>query len=322
MTFRIGILGAARVATYAVIAAAKDVDGVDVAGVASRDLAKAKAYADEHNIPRAFAGYQAIIDDPDIDAIYVALPPAYHAKWSIAAAEAGKPVLCEKPFTLDPAEVEAIIAAEARTGKLIMEAQHSHYHPLAARMREILRTGILGNIHTAKAVFNAPLVNTPGEHRFIEEMGGGALWDLGVYPAYWIRSALNEEPAVISAAQKYHSGGADISTQAALKTPSGVIAELYCDMQSEAVEASFEVTGDRGSLYVENPVSPQSGHDLMLIVDGLESHEQYGSRPSFSYQLEAFRDAVITGGDVPTRGYDSLATINLLHAIRVKAKGI
>ncbi|NJM49789.1 MAG: Gfo/Idh/MocA family oxidoreductase [Sphingomonadales bacterium] len=142
---RIGILGAARVAVYAMIEAAHGVDGVEVAAVASRDLAKAQTYAQNHGIGRAIGGYQALIDDPDIDAVYVALPPDAHAHWSIAAAEAGKPVLCEKPFTLDPAQVQEIIAAEARTGMLIMEAQHSHYHPYRRGCGTLLAAPRWGN---------------------------------------------------------------------------------------------------------------------------------------------------------------------------------
>ncbi len=105
MTLRIGILGAARVATYAMIAAARDVDGVEVTAVAARDPERAEAYASEHKIPKTYQDYQAIIEASDIDAVYNALPPNLHAQWSIAAVDAGKPVLCEKPFALTVADV-------------------------------------------------------------------------------------------------------------------------------------------------------------------------------------------------------------------------
>jgi predicted dehydrogenase len=318
---RIGILGAARVAVYAMIEAARDVEGVEVTAVASRSLAKAQAYAAAHGIERSIEGYQALIDDPDIDAVYVALPPDVHARWSIAAAEAGKPVLCEKPFTLDPAEVEAIIAAEERTGQLIMEAQHSHYHPLAARMRDIVGGDMLGELQHIEAFFAADLAEAPGEHRFIEAMGGGALWDLGVYTAYWIRSASGAEPVVVSASEKRHAGGADIATIAGLQLPSGATATLNCNMQAEGVTARVIAQGSKGRLTVNNPLNPQKGHSLILELDGQEAvTEQFTLRPTFSYQLEAFRDAVIDGRPVTTRGEDSLKTIKLLDAIRSKAR--
>jgi predicted dehydrogenase len=320
MTLRIGILGAARVAVYAMIAAAKDVDGVVVAGIAARDGARARAYAQTHGIPLWFEGYDAIIASPDIDAIYVALPPDVHAKWSIAAAEAGKPVLCEKPFTLDPAEVEAIIAAEARTGQIIAEAQHSHYHPLADRMRQIVQGKTLGKLTRIDAVFDVPIPDVVGEHRYIEAMGGGALWDLGLYAAYWIRSVTGEEPIVVSATERRHPDGANLATTAQLKLPSGAHAELVCDMEAP-LSVRFRAEGENGTLDVTNPLAPQHGHSLVLTdKSGVTTTEQFPLRPSFSYQLEAFRDAVMHGKAMPTRGKDSLATIRLLSAIRDAAR--
>jgi predicted dehydrogenase len=315
MTLRIGILGAARVATYAMIDAAKEIEGMEVAGVASRDLVKAQSYANEHGIARAFEGYQAIIDDPNIDCIYNALPPHLHAKWSIAALEAGKPVLCEKPFALNISDVEAMLDAEARTGKLLMEAQHSHYHPLAARMREIVQGGELGTLAHVAARFAAPIQGYPDDIRFIPEVGGGGLWDLGVYPAYWIRSATGEEPMLLSAHQKLADTGADLTTEARMTLPSGTTAELSSDMAAE-LEVWFRAEGTKGVLEVLNPLAPQRGHRLKLKIDGVESVEEFTRRPTYAYQLEAFRDAVLHGTPVPTRGEDSLATIRLLSAIQ------
>ncbi|MFC4290862.1 Gfo/Idh/MocA family protein [Sphingorhabdus arenilitoris] len=318
---RIGILGAARVATYAMIEAARDVGGVEVAAIASRSLTKAQEYAAAHGIARSVEGYEALIRDPDIDAVYVALPPDVHAHWSIAAAEAGKPVLCEKPFTLDPLQVEAIIAAEARTGMLIMEAQHSHYHPMAARMRDIVRGGMLGELHHIEALFEADLDESPGEHRFIEAMGGGALWDLGVYTAYWIRSMSGAEPVVLSACETRHAGGADLATSAQMQLPCGASASLSCNMQAGGVAARLIARGSNGTLTVNNPLNPQKGHSLILELNGQDAvTEQFTMRPTFSYQLEAFRDAVLHGNPVATRGEDSLKTIQLLDAIRAKAR--
>jgi predicted dehydrogenase len=315
MTLRIGILGAARVATYAMIDAAKEIEGMEVAGVASRDLVKAQSYANEHGIARAFEGYQAIIDDPNIDCIYNALPPHLHAKWSIAALEAGKPVLCEKPFALNISDVEAMLDAEARTGKLLMEAQHSHYHPLAARMRDIVQGGELGTLAHVAARFAAPIQGYPDDIRFIPEVGGGGLWDLGVYPAYWMRSATGEEPMLLSAHQKLADTGADLMTEARMTLPSGATAELSSDMAAE-LEVWFRAEGTKGVLEVLNPLAPQREHRLKLNIDGVESVEEFTRRPTYAYQLEAFRDAVLHGTSVPTRGEDSLATIRLLSAIQ------
>ena len=319
MSLRIGILGAARVATYAMIAPAREVEGVEVAAVAARDPERARAYAAEHGIPATCANYDALIAAPDIDAIYNALPPNLHARWSVAALEAGKPVLCEKPFTLSLADTDAMLAAEARTGTLLMEAQHSHYHPISARMRQIAHSGMLGDIVHVEGRFTADLPYAPDELRFMPDVGGGALWDLGVYPTYWIRSVLREEPQVVSATQRLHAGGADVATEAQLVTPSGITATMACDMNARDFAASLTITGSRGRLHVRNLLAPQLGHALTLTVDAVTTEEQFPLRPTYAYQLEAFRDALATGVPPATRGANTRATVALLNAIRDKA---
>jgi predicted dehydrogenase len=320
VTLRIGILGAARVATYAMIDAARAIDGVEVQAVAARDPGRASVYAAELGIAKVYPDYQALIEADDVDAVYVALPPNLHARWSIAAVEAGKPVLCEKPFALLMADVEAMLAAETRTGVLIMEAQHSHYHPLSARMREIIRSGQLGAISSFAASFVAPLNLPDDDLRMIGDVGGGALWDLGVYPAYWIRSAFGEEPVVLSAKQKLNGQGADLHTSARLQLPSGAIGTLECNLAAEKFGVWFNATGSLGSLQVRNPLSPQNGHALTVQVDGNPVEEQFSTKSTYAFQLEAFRDNVLDGVPVPTRGDDSLNTIRLLSAIRDTAK--
>ncbi len=315
MSLRIGILGAARVATYAVIDAARTVEGVVVHGVAARDPERARIYAAEHGISRVYENYQAIIDAPDVDAVYNALPPNLHRTWSIAALEAGKPVLCEKPFALCVQDVMVMLEAEQRTGRLLMEAQHSHYHPLNARVREIMRSGILGKIKTAAAHFSVTVKQSPGEIRYSPDVGGGALWDLGVYPAYWLRSAFGEEPEIISASQILADTGADIETRAELRFPSCSSVSLSCAMHGDFA-AWLKVEGDIGSLTVMNPLAPQSGHSLILTIAGTVTEESYTKKSTYAFQLEAFRDAVVGNGAVPTRGKDSLATMILLENIQ------
>lgn len=322
MTLRIGILGAARVATYAMIAAGRDVAGVTVAGVASRDRERAQLYAAQHGIPAVFDSYDALIESPDIDAVYNALPPNLHARWSVAAVEAGKPVLCEKPFALSLADVDAMLDAERRTGCLIMEAQHTHYHPMNIRVRDVVRSGMIGDLVHAAARFDAPVEEKPGELRYDPDVGGGALWDLGVYPAYWIRMLTDESWSVMSATQRLHASGADVSTTAELRTASGATASLDCNMQSE-LTALLKVTGSRGTLNVTNPLAPHSPHYLPrfeLTVDGKTTEESFPTRATYAYQLDAFRDAVLDGAPVATRGADSRKTVALMTAIRDAAR--
>ena len=315
MTLRIAILGAARVATYAMIAAANEVDGVTVQAVAARDPDRAKAYAIEHGIPQTYPDYQTLIGASDVDAVYVALPPNLHARWSVAALEAGKPVLCEKPFALSSKDVEAMLAAEGKAGKLLMEAQHSHYHPLSAQMREIVQSGVLGKLNRVEAAFDAPVGKDEGEIRYLPDVGGGALWDLGVYSLHWARSSLGEALTAKSARQRLHSGGADIETQAELISASGIPVSLSCNMDAP-VRAMARFIGEDGILTVQNPLAPQHGHSFTIATNSDERQEEFPLKSSYAYQLEAFRDAVLSGGTVPTRGEDSLVALRLLEDIR------
>ena len=318
MTLRIGILGAARVAIYAMIAAAKDVDGVEVVAVASRDLERAKAYAAEHGIPNVYADYQSLIEADNVDLVYNALPPNLHAQWSIAAVKACKPVLCEKPFALRVEDVEAMLAAEARTGALIMEAQHTYYHPRHARIREIVQNGLLGKIRDISAQFDVPIPQTPGEIRWDGAVGGGALWDLGVYPAFWLRATMGEEPRLVSAAHALNDRGADIWTDATFTFTSGATGSINCSME-RPFAAWLKVEGECGSLFVNNPLSSPIEQALTLEIGGEIINENFTVRPTYSFQLEAFRDAVLGGAPPHTRGTDSLATISLLQDIRAMA---
>lgn len=322
MSLRIGILGAARVATYAMIDAARAVDGITVQGVAARDPARARAYAAEHGIPRTYPDYQALIDADDIDAVYVALPPNLHAHWSIAALAAGKPVLCEKPFALSVADAEAMIAAEVQHGGLLMEAQHSHYHPLSAHMRDLVQSGALGQIEEVETEFCAPVPIKPGEIRYDRAVGGGALWDLGVYPAYWAASALREALSVTGASQIFVGGdpeAADRATTATLSTAKGARILLYCSLAGPFI-ARIRFVGINGWLQVDNPLAPHKGHDYRWDIGGGEQRLQFAAPSTYAGQLAAFREAVLFGTPVPTRGDTSLAGVRLLAAIDALAR--
>jgi predicted dehydrogenase len=323
MTLRIGILGAARVATYAMVGAARDITGVTVQAVAARDPARARAYADEHGIAQVFPDYQALIDADTVDAVYVALPPNVHARWSIAALAAGKPVLCEKPFALSLADAEAMVAAETALGGLVIEAQHSHYHPLSAFMRDMVQSGDLGTITAVEAIFCGPVPATPGELRFDRTLGGGALWDLGIYPAYWARSALAEVLTPLTASQRWVDDdperGADIATDAVLQSASGARIILRCAMNAPLV-ANIKFTGSRGWLDIRNPLAPQRGHSCRWETGGQIRETSFDAPTTYAAQLAQFRDAVQHGDPVPTRGADTLATMRLLAAIDTLAR--
>ena len=197
-TVRIGILGAARIAPGGMIKPARNNPEAEVRAVAARDRSRAEAFASKHGIPTVHDSYAALLADPEIDAIYNPLPNGLHAEWTIAALEAGKHVLCEKPFTANATEAEAVAAVAARTGLVVMEAFHYRYHPLAQRMREIVESGELGTIRRVETALCFPLPKF-SDIRYQYDLAGGATMDVGSYTVHLARLLGCEEPEVRSA---------------------------------------------------------------------------------------------------------------------------
>src|SRR6478672_109632 len=183
---RIGILGAARIAPAAVIKPAQKVGDAMIGAVAARDRGRADAFASKHGIPRVHGSYADLIADPDIDAVYNPLPNGLHAEWTVAALEAGKHVLCEKPFTANAKEAEDVAAVADRTGRVVMEAFHWRYHPLAQRIVDIIDSGELGTVQRIETALCFPLPKF-SDIRYQYALAGGALMDVGTYAVHMAR---------------------------------------------------------------------------------------------------------------------------------------
>ena len=186
--------------------------------VAARDRSRAEAFASKHGIPKVCDSYAALIADPDVDAIYNPLPNGLHAEWTIAALEAGKHVLCEKPFTANAKEAEAVAAVATRTGLVVMEAFHYRYHPLARRMREIVESGELGTIRRVETALCFPLPKF-SDIRYQYDLAGGATMDVGTYTVHMARLLGCEEPEVVSATAKLRTPDVDRAMRAELSVP-------------------------------------------------------------------------------------------------------
>jgi predicted dehydrogenase len=318
-TVRIGILGAARIAPSAVIKPARNVSDAVVAAIAARDRTRADAFASKHGIPTVHDSYAALLADPDIDAIYNPLPNGLHAEWTIAALEAGKHVLCEKPFTANAQEAEAVAAVAARTGLVVMEAFHYRYHPLATRMREIVESGELGAIRRVETALCFPLPKF-SDIRYQYDLAGGATMDVGTYTVHMARLLGCEEPEVVSAEAKLQSPNVDRAMRAELRFPSGHTGRITCSMWSKWILQTYaRVIGDRGELHVINPTTPQLWHRMRVKSDGRTRTEKSSRRPTYEYQLEAFCAAVLRGEPTLTPPADSIANMRVLDAIYVAA---
>ena len=316
---RIGILGAARIAPSAVIRPARNVAEAVVGAVVARDRTRAEAFASKHGIPKVCDSYAALVADPELDAIYNPLPNGLHAEWTIAALEAGQHVLCEKPFTANAKEAEAVAAVAQRTGLVVMEAFHYRYHPLAQRMREIVDSGELGTTRRVETALCFPLPKF-SDIRYQYDLAGGATMDVGTYTVHMARLLGREEPAVVGAEAKLRTPDVDRAMRAELAFPGGHTGRITCSMWSKwVIQAYARVIGERGELHVINPTSPQLWHRLRVKSGGATRTEKFSRRPTYEFQLEAFCAAVLRGEPTLTPPADSIANMRVLDAIYVAA---
>lgn len=321
---RIGILGASKIAPIAVIAPAKDNPSVRVQAVAARDIDRAKAFAARHGIKEAYGSYAEVLADPNIDLVYNSLPPKHHLEWTLRALQAGKHVLLEKPSCMNAAEAQTMVLAAQAAGRRLIEAFHYRYHPMFVRLLEIVRSE-LGVLRSAEAVFEVPIPKADGEIRYDPGLGGGALMDLGCYPIHWLRNVSNAEPVVVDARQELDDGGADHSTKAQLRFPSGLEASIACSMRPSGGRpmAALKIVGTDGELMALNPLAPQYGHLLTWKRNGgPERQETLTQRSTYEFQLEAVVSAIEKGISTPTEGQDIVATMRAIDEVKaVSGKG-
>jgi predicted dehydrogenase len=316
---RIGCLGAAKIAPNALVKPARNVDGVEVTAIAARDRRRAHEFADKHGIPNVHATYDDVVEDPDIDAVYIPLPNGLHAEWMRKALEHGKHVLCEKPFTSNAAQAESIrdLAAQQHPDLVVMEAFHMRYHPLAQRMVDIVQGGELGEVRHLDASFCFPLF-ARHDIRWQLDLAGGALMDAGCYAIHMVRhmaGADGDEPTVTHAEAKLRSPGVDRWIRADLRWPDGRTGRVTASMWSANVlRLAAHATGDRGTMRVLNPLAPHLFN--RLGVTGRRP-ERVKGESTYTHQLRAFADAVTNGTPTATRTppADSVANMRVIDAV-------
>jgi predicted dehydrogenase len=312
---RIGILGAASIAPLALIQPARANPRVEVAAVAARDAEKARRFAARHGVPRVHKSYEALLADPQLEAIYNPLPNSHHGLWTQRALAAGKHVLCEKPFTANAAEAERVADAARASGLVVMEAFHWRYHPLAARLLEIVASGELGDVQRVEARLCAPLIK-PGDIRYRSELAGGAAMDMGCYCVSIVRTLAGAEPRVVSARARLSSPGVDRAMEAELAFPGGASGRVVCSMFSwRLLGVSARVSGTRGELRVINPIAPQFFHRVSVRSAGGKRSERAKDGTSYGHQLEAFARAVRDGAAFPTTADDAVKNMAVIDAI-------
>jgi predicted dehydrogenase len=312
---RIGILGAARIAPSALINPAKGNADVVVAAVAARDASRAQAFAAKHDIAGVHEGYESLIADPEIDAVYNPLPNGLHGRWTRAALAAGKHVLCEKPFTANAAEAREIAELAAQSDRVVMEAFHYRYHPLTLRVEQIIASGELGKLKRVEAALCFPLPKF-SDIRYNYSLAGGATMDAGSYPVHMVRTFGGSTPEVVSAHAKLRDPQIDRAMTAELRFAGGHSGRVRCSMwSSNVLQISARVVGDHGELRVLNPVMPHYFHRLSVRSADGKRVERFSRRASYAYQLDAFAAAVLRGEPVKTTPQDAVENMTVIDAI-------
>jgi predicted dehydrogenase len=310
-----GIISTAHI-NRLVLAGARESDQVDVAAVASRDQARAEAYARENGIERAYGSYEALLADPDLDAVYISLPNSLHVEWSIRALEAGKHVLCEKPFDRRPEQVERAFDAADRAGRLLTEAFMYRHSPQTARVKELVESGAIGRLRLVRSAFSFSLGDAENV-RLAADLDGGALMDVGCYCVSGSR-LLAGEPETVYGEQVAGAGGVDLLFTGTMRFPGDVLAQFDCGFVLPGRD-ELEVVGDEGSLVLDDPWHARTPVIELRREDGVE---EVTLERVDSYRLELENlSAAIEGRAEPLLGReDAVGQARAIEALYRSAK--
>jgi predicted dehydrogenase len=290
MTLRLGLLSTANI-NAKLLGGVRAAEGVEVVAVGSRDAGRAEAYAAQHGLARAHGSYEALLADPEVDAVYVPLPNALHVPWSIRALQAGKHVLAEKPLSRRPEEVQAAFDAAEHANRVLAEGFMWRHHPQALRLRELVRDRAVGPVRLIRASFSFDIfgMDKPDDVRLQAALDGGGLMDVGCYCVSAMRF-LAGEPERVSGRQITRSG-VDVRFTGTLGFAGGALGVFDCGLDMVA-QASLEVVGEAGSLYLADPWHSRAPGIELRRPDGSVERIEIAAADPYACELEDFAAAV------------------------------
>ncbi|MGD0389673.1 MAG: Gfo/Idh/MocA family oxidoreductase [Tepidisphaeraceae bacterium] len=259
---RWGILGTGNIAGQFTAGLKTSQRGL-AAAVGSRNPQTARAFAKTHDLGRALGGYEALIADAEIDAVYNSLPNSLHADWTIRALEAGKHVLCEKPLAMNAAEAVRMFDAAQKSGRVLAEAFMYRSHPQTLAVIQAVQSGAIGELRLIRSSFCFRTRKTEGNVRFVRELGGGGLMDIGCYCINFARLFAGAEPAAVHAVAKFHDAGVDELAAATLLFPNGTISSFTCGICAHADNAAY-LCGTEGFIEIPVPWKPLPGSTFIV----------------------------------------------------------
>jgi predicted dehydrogenase len=323
---RWGVLSTASIGRVKVIPAIQKAPHCEVVALGSRDEALATTVAGELGIPRAHGSYEALLADPDVEAVYIPLPNHLHATWAIAAAEAGKHVLCEKPLALSAADAERMIEVADRAGVRLMEAFMYRLHPTWVAVRELLAAGRIGRLTAVQSWFSY-FNDDPTNIRNIVDVGGGALYDIGCYSVNLSRMLFGSEPERVEGIViRDPTSGTDVVTSGMLRFGDG-LATFTCSTRAED-DQRVDVYGTTGRISVEIPfnIPPDRPTRIFVTAGGdppvapLTETITFDVADPYTVEADAFAVAVLEGGPVPVPPADAVANLRVIEALVASAE--
>jgi xylose dehydrogenase (NAD/NADP) len=291
----------------------------DVVAVASRDAARAAAYARERSIPRAHGSYDALLADPDVDAVYVSLPNRLHVPWAIRALQAGKHVLCEKPLSRRAADVQEAFDVADGAGLVLAEAFMWRHHPQVARAQELLAGGAVGRPGLIRARFSGP-VAAPGDPRLSRELDGGALMDVGCYCVSGARTLAGGEPTQVEAMRVAGGQDVDVVLTGLLRFPGDLLATIDCGF-ALTTDEGLEAVGDEGVLRLTDPWHARRPAIELARAGEPVQRIEVEQADHYALQLRDFAAAVADGRPPLGGRADALGQARAIEALYAAAEG-
>ncbi len=296
---RWGLMSTARI-NERIIPGIRRSERAELLAVASRTLGTAKTYAAKWDIPKAHGSYEDLLSDPEVDAVYISLPNSMHLEWAVKSAEAGKHILCEKPIALIAEDVDTMYEAARRNGVTLQEATMMLYHAQTFRVRELISSGAIGEIRTLRGIFNNKQSDVT-DIRLIPEMGGGSLWDTGIYAVNFMRTMTGIEPTEVHAWQVNGSTGVDMTFMAHMRFANGVLAEFQCGFDALPYTEA-DIIGSQGMIRLDLPWVNQPGETANVRISRIPSDPppgSYGDTPADNQtESETFEDIEPYGDQV------------------------
>ena len=328
-----GILGCALVARNVALPGIRNSQNSRALAIASRDLTKARKFGQDFAIERAYGSYDQLLDDPDIQAVYIPLINSLHSEWTIRAAEKGKHVLCEKPLALNASQAQEMVDASERHGVLLMEVFAHRFHPQNVKAKALIEESRIGRVVSMTSVHSSgrPLTT---DIRLSKEVGGGVLMDKGCYCVNTARFITGSEPESVFARVAFGKTGVDERVIAHLKFPDGALCYLYSSIHLApgTYQQGYEVFGEKGSIRVPEPFSQLSTYREGKIVDTsifITDHNRnvpqieqihFKGVHQWQLQIEHFADQVLQGNPGLSDGRDGLANMKVMDAIYESAR--